>query len=330
MVFPATLFADSGGVEAFVTRFYQQTLDRGPDPSGLQNWVQHLVSGNLSGADVAERFIFSEEFQGKSTSNEQFLDVMYRAFFNRAPDPEGYSGWLSQLQRGQSRKFVLSGFVNSVEFANLCAEYGIESGSINAEGASTQAPVQRTNTINASGNITVVCMGDSLIVKSDWVPKLAGYLRSNYPQANFNVIASAVNGETAPGAYSRFDSTVAAHNPDIIVLAYGTNDAGNGLSTYSKYMEKLVEKALSTGAIVFVQNFGPIDVNAFPTKSDYMRYVAEVSGIAADYGVRLIDVYGPLNADRGTNLLDWCHYSPQGATVVAQTVYQNLSAVLIR
>ncbi len=333
LAFPATLFADSrADVEAFVTRFYRQTLDRAPDAPGLEGWVGQLLSGNLSGADVAERFIFSQEFEAKSTSDEQFLEVMYRAFFNRPPDPNGYAGWLSVLQGGRSRRYVLSGFVNSVEFANLCANYGIESGSISGEdrGSSSQVQARSPRTLAATGNINVVCMGDSLIVKSDWVPKLAGYLRSNYPQANFNVIASAVNGETAGGGYNRFDSTVAVHNPDIIVIAYGTNDAGNGIGTYEKYLERLVEKALSTGAIVFVQNFGPLDTKAFPTKSDYMEYVSEAAEVASEYGVQLIDVHGPLNADRSANLLDWCHYSSQGATVVARTVYGYLSAVLVK
>jgi len=334
-VIPSTLFADSSSnIEAFVTRFYQQCLDRGPDPEGLQNWVGHLLSGNLTGADVAQRFIFSEEFKSKGTSDQEFLNVMYRAFFNRPPDPEGYAGWLSQLQGGKSRSFVLAGFVNSVEFENLCAAYGIKPGSIKSsskdDGGGRSGSAVTPATISATGTVTVVCMGDSLIVKSDWVPKLAQLLRSNYPGANFNVIASAVNGETAQGGYNRFSSTVAVHNPHIIVIAYGTNDAGNGLSTYEKYLDGLTEKAKATGAIVFLNNFGPIDTKAFPTKSDYMNYVAKVSQVASDNGVRMIDVYGPLKVNRSANLLDWCHYSPQGATVVAQAVYSYLASVLVR
>ncbi|MDZ7836945.1 MAG: DUF4214 domain-containing protein [Actinomycetota bacterium] len=332
---PSMVFADSG-VEAFVTRFYNQCLDRAPDPDGLANWIGHLQSGYLAGADVAERFIFSEEFQAKNTSNEQFLQVMYKAFFNRPPDPEGYAGWLGQLQRGQSRRFVLAGFVNSVEFEALCAQYGIRPGSIGGgdrddrDSGGSSGAAATPATISATGNITVVAMGDSLIVKSDWVPRLAQLLRQNYPGANFNVIASAQNGETASGGYGRFDSTVAVHNPDIIVIAYGTNDAGNGLTNYDRYLSKLTDKAKATGAIVFLQNFGPIKTNEFPTKSDYMSYVSKVQEIASERGVRLIDVHGPLNANISVNLIDWCHYSSTGSAVVANTVYSNLSSVLVK
>lgn len=128
---PNLIFADTrADIEAFVTRFYNSCLDRSPDPAGLENWVGHLQSGELSGADVAERFIFSEEFLAKNLSNEEFLNIMYRSFFGRNPDAEGYAGWLSQLNGGMSRKSVLSRFVNSTEFGNICAEYGIERGSI--------------------------------------------------------------------------------------------------------------------------------------------------------------------------------------------------------
>ena len=128
---PNLIFADTrSDVEAFVTRFYNSCLDRDPDLPGLENWVGYLQSGELSGGDVAERFIFSEEFLAKNLSNEEFLNIMYWSFFGRNPDAEGYAGWLSQLNDGMSRKSVLARFVNSTEFGNICAEYGIERGSI--------------------------------------------------------------------------------------------------------------------------------------------------------------------------------------------------------
>ncbi|MCG9480037.1 MAG: DUF4214 domain-containing protein [Actinomycetia bacterium] len=126
------------GVTGFVTRMYQVTLDRNPDPSGLASWEGGLRSGSLSGADVAKNFIFSEEFMAKNLNNEQFLQVMYRAFFDRAPDPGGFNGWMSELNSGKSREYVLAGFVNSQEFNQLCSDYGINPGSLNGSGGSTR------------------------------------------------------------------------------------------------------------------------------------------------------------------------------------------------
>jgi len=150
------------GVTGFVTRMYQITLDRNPDPSGLANWVDGLRSGSLSGADVAKNFIFSEEFMAKNLNNEQFLQVMYRAFFDRAPDPGGFNDWMSELNNGNSREYVLAGFVNSQEFNQLCADYGINAGSLNGSGGSTrvyahedvselQASAPQTGSANLNG-----------------------------------------------------------------------------------------------------------------------------------------------------------------------------------
>jgi len=79
----------------------------------------------LYGANVANGFIFSPEFVSRNTSNEEFVTILYRAFFNREPDPGGYAGWVNYLYSGASREDVLNGFIYSVEFENLCSNYGI-------------------------------------------------------------------------------------------------------------------------------------------------------------------------------------------------------------
>ncbi|MHB1275596.1 MAG: DUF4214 domain-containing protein [Candidatus Humimicrobiaceae bacterium] len=130
------LYADSNSdVNAFVTRFYQQCLGRQPDAGGLSGWVNALLNHSITGATVANGFINSPEFVSKNLSNDAYLLVMYKAFFDRGPDPQGYSDWMGQLNSGSSRQFVLAGFVNSTEFSNLCTKFGIESGVIN-EGSS--------------------------------------------------------------------------------------------------------------------------------------------------------------------------------------------------
>ena len=81
-------------MRAFVRRFYQQCLNREPDQGGWDNWTSALVKRLLSGADLADAFIFSDEFIRRRTSNAEFLNVMYRAFFNREPDAAATTvGW---------------------------------------------------------------------------------------------------------------------------------------------------------------------------------------------------------------------------------------------
>ena len=112
-------------VEAFVTRFYQQCLNRQPDQPGLDYWTNALLAGTFTGADVANGFVFSTEFTNLNTSNTDYLTVLYRAFFDRDPDPGGFDYWLSELNSGGSREDVLDGFIYAQEFYNLCYIYGI-------------------------------------------------------------------------------------------------------------------------------------------------------------------------------------------------------------
>ncbi len=87
----------------------------------LARWVL----GGVIAHDVAGNFINSPEFLTRNTSNEDYLLVMYRAFFDREPDGAGYSIWLNALYDGTSRSDVLDGFTSSQEFINLCENYNI-------------------------------------------------------------------------------------------------------------------------------------------------------------------------------------------------------------
>jgi len=119
-------------VEAFVTRFYQECLNRQPDQQGLDYWTNSLLAGILTGADVANGFVFSTEFTSLNTSNEDYLTVLYFAFFDRDPDSAGYNYWMSQLNSGVSRQDVLDGFIYAQEFYNLCYNYGISANLVSA------------------------------------------------------------------------------------------------------------------------------------------------------------------------------------------------------
>lgn len=117
-------------VERFVTRLYQNTLNRKPDAGGLANWVNLLASGEMTGAEVAYGFFFSNEFAGKNLGDEEYVNVLYQTMFGQAGDEAGRRFWLGELETGFSRLYVYHGFAESVQFENLCAEYGIIRGTV--------------------------------------------------------------------------------------------------------------------------------------------------------------------------------------------------------
>ncbi len=317
--FPSAIFADGGsGVEGFVTRLYNTCLDREPDPDGLENWVNNLVTGRVTGGTAAYGFIFSDELINRNLNNDEFLTVMYKAFFDRSPDPGGYENWMGLLNSGSSREFVFSNFVNSEEFANICAKYGIQAGKVRIPGSRATVPV-------SSSGKNIVVMGDSLITKSDWTQRLGGLINSSFPGSGYNVIGSGVNQEMSFQGLARFDSTVAPLNPQIIIIAYGTNDVGSNPGRFQSSIEQLVEKSKRTGAIVFINLVGPIYQSG---KGDWPTFNQIIMNVAARYGVPVIDVTNPLNQNPGANLTEGMHYSAAGADIVSRAAYSVISPYL--
>lgn len=117
--------------EEFIVRLYQVILDREPDADGLQHWKNQMANGKSAG-DLVGYFFESEEMKNRSLDDAAYLDYAYRAILGREADEGGKAYWLSELKAGCTRKYVLSGFVNSQEFTNLCNSYGVVKGTLNA------------------------------------------------------------------------------------------------------------------------------------------------------------------------------------------------------
>ena len=128
-------------VTDFVKRFYSEVLQRSQadidaDAAGINSWVNKLVSGQEDGANVAYGFVYSAEFQNKKVSDEEYVLILYHAFFGRDPfdpnnyDAGGYNNWVQKLKNGTDRMDVLAGFINSAEFENLCKKYNIKRGKL--------------------------------------------------------------------------------------------------------------------------------------------------------------------------------------------------------
>ena len=179
--------------------------------------------------------------------------------------------------------------------------------------------------IKGNANLTIVAMGDSLIAKSNWVQIFDELLEANYPYAEYNTIPSAKSGEMARDGNARFDSTVAVHSPQIVIIAYGTNDAGPRSSGFSSNLESMVIKAKGLGARVFINLIGPLN---WPDKENYGQYNDVIRQIAAKHGAVVIDVLTPLSQNPGGYLSDGMHYSSAGASVVAHTVFSYVSQYL--
>lgn len=118
--------ADSG-VADFVERLYSVALGRASEAGGKAYWIQEIKNG-ASGADLARGFLYSQEFLNKNVSDTEFVKILYKTFFDRDPDQEGFDSWVKALAEGKDKKDVVDGFINSQEYSNLCLSYRIDAG----------------------------------------------------------------------------------------------------------------------------------------------------------------------------------------------------------
>lgn len=108
----------------FVNRLYSTTLLRKPDVDGLNYWVGKLNGKSATPYSIAEYFVKSQEFRSRNYSDEEYMTILYRAFFDRSPEADGYAYWLNRLRTGTSREEVLRFFANSPEFKQIAASFG--------------------------------------------------------------------------------------------------------------------------------------------------------------------------------------------------------------
>ncbi len=121
-------------INGFVDRFYTICLGRHGDIGGQAGWVQSLSSGALTGVDLANGFVFSNEFLNADVSNEDYVDVLYHTFMGRDADSLA-KVWSHYLNRGSMcREEVFDNFSSSAEFGAICSEYGIIAGDVKLYG----------------------------------------------------------------------------------------------------------------------------------------------------------------------------------------------------
>lgn len=115
-------------VEAFIDRLYNKCLNRENDTDGMLYWKDQLMSKNMTGAEVAQKFFFSEEMANMNLSDSQFIETLYSVMMDRSSDESGKNYWLLLMQNGVGRKGIFAQFAESQEFTAICKNYGVTRG----------------------------------------------------------------------------------------------------------------------------------------------------------------------------------------------------------
>ena len=306
---PVSLFPDLSGSGAFLS-----------DDNGGDLWAGETINIKIVIKNSGESGADSYRLICPTPDNTVYI--------SRSGTPEGISWsdevrglvWdLSSLGAGEQKEIDFQVQVSGDLYytgGTISTNFKIENDGKETEVAQASINVKRFT------YMTIVAMGDSLISKSDWVQRFDQLLESAFPLADYNTIPSGVSGEMAFQGHARFDSTVAIYNPQIIIIAYGTNDVGSSYSYFSASLEGMVMKAKNLGATVFLNMVGPINTEGKENWEVFDRAIMEVS---AKQGVPVINIVSALSRNPGKYLYsDGMHYTPDGAAVVAQTVFNHV------
>lgn len=100
-----------------IYRIYKAVFGREPDVNGHQFWVTQLASTARTHAEISQGFMLSPEFQQTygTTTDEDFVTLLYQNVLGRKPDPGGMEAWLTNLENGMSRQQVVRYFAESPE-----------------------------------------------------------------------------------------------------------------------------------------------------------------------------------------------------------------------
>ncbi|MCJ7833806.1 DUF4214 domain-containing protein [Cuneatibacter sp. NSJ-177] len=121
-------------VRQFVTRLYTDILGRNPDSVGLRDWYNRLTSHKETAAQVVYGFVFSKEYLDRNVSNSDYIKMLYSTILGRNPGNNEINYWLDYLtNKGVTRKYIFAGFINSVEFGELCNQYNVIKGSYTSD-----------------------------------------------------------------------------------------------------------------------------------------------------------------------------------------------------
>lgn len=178
---------------------------------------------------------------------------------------------------------------------------------------------------------TIVAMGDSVTVGGGWTYDLGDAIGAD-------IINSGFGGDTAHASLAaRYDTYVAAYNPDIVIVSFGINDAASslilndlqaGLAQYEKALRDIYARNTALGAKTVFMTPNNVNVSYFDerTNNAYAAYggfqgwldifLAKMKAVAEEYDCVFIDLYSKwkevgYGADK-VNLVDNTHPTEVG------------------
>ncbi|MBE6677773.1 MAG: hypothetical protein E7597_03155 [Ruminococcaceae bacterium] len=184
-------------------------------------------------------------------------------------------------------------------------------------------------TVTPYSNRSIVAQGDSITVGGGWTSVWSDYLSTTVINAGFG-------GDTSWASLAnRYETYVASHNPEIVIVSFGINDAFNDapstalMEKYKTALRSIYAKNTELGAKTIFMTANVIKIDAIKDggvfdKGDYSSFGGEeayldqfidcMRQVAAEYFVPVIDLYSMWKAESLSpdNIIDSCHPNGHG------------------
>ena len=221
----------------FVERLYTIALDRESEPEGKSFWVNEIESGNRTGGDCAYFFLIeAPEFLNRDLRDEDFVETLYRTFFDRDSEAAGKAFWVGQMKSGKmTKENVINGFIDSKEWCNVCATYGVKSGAPTAK-----AGFASKNAISFATRLYTCCLGREPETKglNYWSLALTNLEQTGCSAAKlFFTSEEFENFKLKNDEYvKRLYTTFMDREPEASEVAYWTGEIAKGTQTRSSVL----------------------------------------------------------------------------------------------
>ncbi|MDN4523697.1 SGNH/GDSL hydrolase family protein [Fictibacillus fluitans] len=178
---------------------------------------------------------------------------------------------------------------------------------------------------------TLVCFGDSITaheLNDDDSLRLTSRVRLSL--SKWNVINAGVPAETTRLALTRFQEDVLRHEPDLVTVLFGANDASTHrlieVEEYKNNLIYMIEK-LGPSKIILISP-SPVDENEQHARTNERthQYAKAVKELADTYNTHFIDLWKKMTGRNYKQMLtqDGLHFNKKGYRLLAGLVIQKM------
>lgn len=176
------------------------------------------------------------------------------------------------------------------------------------------------------GSITVLAMGDSQTSGgiypgvAPWTSNLAAL------EPEWRIVNSAVAGERSSQGLARLPANLSRHNPDVVLLMFGANNAIQGdLAGFRPQMQRMVALCKESGAKVVIVNILPMRGGRSIYNGNVDRLNAELLALAKEEKVGYVDAFKEFRGDVADERLpDGLHPDADGNRILAVAIREDI------